>query len=51
MTKVSGWATQQLGDDAIAEHNKSYKAEWATGEQVDEFVWGNAALRFLWYME
>lgn len=40
MTKVSGLATQQMGDDAIAEHNRSYKAEWATGEQGDEFVWG-----------
>lgn len=37
MTKVSSLVIQQMGDDAIAEHNKSCKAEWATGEQVDDF--------------
>lgn len=51
MTKVSDWATQQMDGDAITEHNKRCKAEWATGEQVDEFAWENVALQFLWYME
>lgn len=31
MMSVFRWETQQMDGDAIAEHNKRCKAEWATG--------------------
>lgn len=31
MTSVSGWETQQMDGDTIAEHNKRCKVEWAIG--------------------